>query len=97
VCSSCRSQKLEPAALSHKAKIVTSTVVHVGPDDFAMEAPYAMAVVETPEGARLMVQVADCNPAEVRSGMEVSLEFRCLRKEGLSGILCYGYKAVPTG
>jgi hypothetical protein len=27
--------------------------------------------------------------------MEVSLEFRLIRKEGQSGILCYGHKAVP--
>jgi hypothetical protein len=27
--------------------------------------------------------------------MEVSLEFRLIRKEGNSGILCYGHKGVP--
>ena len=29
--------------------------------------------------------------------MEVALEFRLLRREGLSGILCYGHKGVPAG
>ena len=95
-CTTCRSANLEATALSRKGKVVTSTVVHVAPDAFAMEAPYAMAIVETPEGVRLMTQVTDCDPAEVKSGMEVSLEFRLIRKEGLSGILCYGYKGVPT-
>jgi uncharacterized OB-fold protein len=61
-----------------------------------MEAPYAMAVVETPEGARLMVQVVDCEPAAVTPGTEVDLEFRLIRREGHGGILCYGYKGVPT-
>jgi hypothetical protein len=75
---------------------VTSTVVHVAPIDFAMEVPYAMALVETPQGTRLMVQVTDCAPSQVRPGMEVSLEFRRIRKEGRGGILCYGYKAVPV-
>ncbi len=55
-----------------------------------------MAIVETPEGARLMAQVADCDPADVHPGMKVELEFRRIRKEGLSGILCYGYKGVPA-
>lgn len=82
--------------LSLRGKVVTSTVVHVAPRDLAMEAPYAIAVVETPEGARLMVQVVDCEPSQVLPGMEVALEFRLIRKEGRAGILCYGHKGVPV-
>jgi uncharacterized OB-fold protein len=97
ICSQCRGTELEPFQLSRNGKVVTSTVVHVPPGEFLMEAPYAIAVVETPEGARLMVQVVDCDPAKVGPGMEVSLEFRLIRKEGHSGILCYGHKGVPVG
>jgi uncharacterized OB-fold protein len=67
----------------------------VPPDEFLNEAPYAMAVVETPEGARFMTQIVDCEPSLVGPGMEVALEFRLIRKEGQSGILCYGHKGVP--
>ncbi len=94
-CSACRGRKLEPTALSRKGTVVTATVIHTPPSEFAMEAPYAMAVVETPERARLMLQVVDCDPSEVRPGIEVELEFRRIRKEGRGGILCYGIKAVP--
>ena len=83
--------------LSRKGEVVTSTVVHVAPDDFAMEAPYVLALVETPEGARLMVQVTDCELDAVGPGTAVELEFRRIRAEGRSGILCYGFKAVPAG
>lgn len=86
---------MEKVTLSAKGKVVTSTVIHVPPEDFLNEAPYAMAVVETPEGARLMTQVVDCDPSTVLPGMEVDLEFRLIRKEGRSGILCYGHKGVP--
>ena len=96
VCSGCRGAELSAIALSRKGTVVTSTVVHVGPTEFAMEAPYAMAIVETPEKARLMLQVADCDPSKVRSGMEVEFELRRIRGEGHSGILCYGFKAVPA-
>jgi uncharacterized OB-fold protein len=96
VCPECRSTEQTPIALSKTGTVVTSTVVHVPPTDFAMEAPYAMAIVETPEKVRLMTQLADCDPAEVRPGLEVSLEFRRIRREGKAGILCYGYKAVPA-
>jgi uncharacterized OB-fold protein len=75
--------------------VLTSTVIHVAPGDLRMEAPFAMALIETPEGARLMLQVVDCDPAEVQPGTNVQLEFRRIRKEGSAGILCYGFKAVP--
>ena len=82
--------------LSRKGTVITSTVIHVAPSDFTMEAPYAMALIETPEGARLMLQVADCEPGDVQPGMELNFEFRKIRKEGSSGILCYGFKGVPA-
>jgi len=88
---------MEQLALSRHGKVVTATVIHVPPDEFLMEAPYAMAIVETPEGARFMAQVVDCDPAAVAPGMEVSLEFRLIRREGHGGILCYGHKGVPVG
>jgi len=97
ICPSCRGEDWESLVLTRKGKVVTSTVIYVPPGDFEMEAPYAMAIVETPEGARLMTQVVDCEPGSVLPGMEVSLEFRRIRREGHSGILCYGHKAVPAG
>jgi uncharacterized OB-fold protein len=96
VCPGCRGVTFEPIRLSPSGTVVTSTVIHVPPADFLNEAPYAMAVVETPEGARFMTQVVDCEPASVLPGMKVALEFRLIRKEGESGILCYGHKGVPA-
>lgn len=96
ICPKCRGEDFEQTALSRRGKVVTSTVIHVPPPEFLMEAPYAVALVETPEGARLMTQVVDCDPDTVLPGMEISLEFRLIRKEGHGGIRCYGYKGVPT-
>jgi uncharacterized OB-fold protein len=96
ICPACRGKELEPTRLTPRGSVVTSTVVHVPPEDLMMEAPYAMALVETPEGPRLMMQVVDCDPSQVMAGMDVKFEFRKIRKEGHSGILCYGYKAVPA-
>jgi uncharacterized OB-fold protein len=96
ICPDCRGTEFDPVNLSRKGRVVTSTVIHVPPADFLMEAPYAMAVIETPEGARLMTQVVDCDPSSVVPGTEVSLEFRLIRREDHGGILCYGHKAVPA-
>jgi len=97
VCPECRGEEWETTHLSRTGKVVTSTVVHIAPDDFAMAAPYAVAIVETPEGVRLMAQVTDCDdPSAVGPGTEIALEFRLVRREGHAGILCYGHKAVPA-
>lgn len=96
ICRKCGKTELETMNLSPTGRVVTSTVIHVSPTDLQMEAPYAMAIVETPEKARLTVQVTDCDLEKVKPGMDVRLEFRRIRKEGNSGILCYGCKAVPA-
>ncbi len=95
ICPSCRGTGVEPLRLSRRGTVVTSTVIRVAPAEFAMEVPYAVAIVETPERARLMVQVVDCDPETVLPGTAVTLEFRLVRQEGHGGILCYGHKAVP--
>ncbi len=97
ICPECRGREFEELNLERRAKVITNTVIVVSPDEFMMEAPYVMAVLESPEGARFMAQVVDCDPAEVKPGTEVELEFRLIRKEGHSGILCYGHKGVPVG
>ena len=97
LCPSCRGADWEKLNLTRRGTVITSTVVHIAPDDFLMEAPYAVAVIETPEGARFTAQVVDCDPSSVKPGMAVSLEFRLIRKEGHEGILCYGHKGVPAG
>jgi uncharacterized OB-fold protein len=96
VCPACRARELKDTNLSLNGEVVTATAVHAAPTDLANEAPYAMALVETPEKCRLLVQVADCDPSDVKAGMKVRLEFRKIRKEGHTGILCYGHKAVPA-
>lgn len=96
VCPECRGTDMEVVSLSRKGRVTTVTVVRTPPDDMAMEAPFAVALVETPEGAHLMTQVVDCDPEDVVPGMDVSLEFRLVRKEGHGGIRCYGHKAVPV-
>lgn len=97
VCPACRGSDMEPVRLARRGRVITSTVIRVPPDEFTSEAPYAMAIVQTPEGATLMAQVVDCDPAAVAPGMELSLEFRKIRREGHAGILCYGHKGVPAG
>ena len=73
---------------------ITYTIIHVAADAFSTQTPFAVAIIETKEGARLTAQVVDCAPEEVATGKDVKLMFRCIQREGKAGILQYGYKAI---
>ena len=53
------------------------TVVHRGPKDFPLGAPYVLAIVELEEGPRLMTNLvgAAADPAAVQIGMAVEVTF----------------------
>lgn len=96
VCPACRSTALRTFSFSAEGKVVTCTVIHVGPASHKQEVPYAMAVVELTEGVRLTCQVVDVSPGDVRPGMPVRLEFRRIQEDGEAGVIAYGHKAVPV-
>jgi uncharacterized OB-fold protein len=77
-------------------KLVTYTIIRVGPSDFAEEVPYALGIVEVEGGVRLMAQIVDVPLDDVKTGMPLRLEFRKISEEGEAGIICYGHKAVPA-
>lgn len=76
VCPACLGDDLDVAAASGRARVATYTVNHQawmpGP-----ELPYVVAIVELPEqhGLRLITNLVEVDPAEVRIGMEVEVVF----------------------
>lgn len=96
VCPKCKSKTFETVQLSREGKILTFTVIRVGPDKFSKETPYVVAIIELNDGVCLTSQVADCDVNKVEIGDKVKLVFRKIQDEGKSGLHCYGYKAVMT-
>ena len=97
ICPDCGSKQFEQINLKAEGKILTYTIVHVAADDFSSQTPFAVAIIETEDGARLTTQVVDCQPQDVATGKKVKLMLRCIQREDRSGILQYGYKAVLAG
>ncbi|MEM4723634.1 MAG: Zn-ribbon domain-containing OB-fold protein [Candidatus Hadarchaeum sp.] len=95
VCAECRAEQLDTVRLPMRGVVETYTVVRVAPSIFMGQAPYPLAIVRLENGTRLLTQVVDCEPAELRIGLPVRLEFRRIFAEGRAGIICYGHKAVP--
>ena len=96
VCGGCRGREFGKAVLAPEGKLETFTVIRVAPSGFSDLAPYAVGIVTLDDGVKLTAQVADCDPAKLAVGQRVRIEFRKVRQDGESGILCYGYKVVPA-
>lgn len=96
VCSQCRGTKFKTVVLAPEGTLETYTVIRVAPSGFGDEAPYAVGVVKLDDGVKIMAQIVDCEPEELKIGCRVRREFRKVQQDGESGVLCYGYKFVPV-
>lgn len=88
-----KSIEFENIRLSGKGTILSYTIIHVSANQFKMLSPYAVAIIETDEGARITAMITDTNFEDLKIGARVELVFRKIMEEGDSGIINYGYKA----
>lgn len=73
-CLSCLSEDLEYVPASGEGRIYSYTWNHRPADPyFADKVPYAVALVELPEGVRLLTNLLDSPPEAVRIGAAVEL------------------------
>lgn len=96
VCSACKSKEFEKCKLKDTGKLITYTIIRVGPSQFIDQIPYALGVVELEDGIKILTQITDCDLDKLSTGMKLKIEFRKLQEDGKAGIICYGYKAVPV-
>lgn len=93
ICPKCRRKgKLEDIKFSGNGKIHSYSVIHTPTDEFKNISPYAVAIIELEEGAKITSQIVDCNTDDVEIGQGVELVFRKIRAEGDEGVISYGYK-----
>lgn len=95
-CPYCGQENLEPLELPKRGKVITYTVIRNPPKGFEGQEPYVIAVVELEGGARVLTQLTDVKPEEVKVGMEVEMVFRKYREQSSSGIIEYGAKFRPA-
>ncbi|MGQ4834068.1 MAG: Zn-ribbon domain-containing OB-fold protein [Candidatus Asgardarchaeia archaeon] len=96
VCPYCKSRNVELAKMPRTGKVVTYSILHVYPKGFRKQAPYVVALIELDNGARVVSQITDCDPSDVKIGMKVEAVFRRISEEGKAGIIKYGYKFRPV-
>jgi len=84
--------KMEEFKFSGRGKIYSTTVVHEAHEQYDMQKPYIIALIELDEGAKILGQIIDSEPEEVKIGDRVRSTLRKLGEEGKAGIIYYGYK-----
>lgn len=87
------SKEFEKITLSGKGTILSYTIIHISSNQFKLFAPYAVAIIETDEGARLTAFITDTSFDDLKIGAKVEFVIRKIMEEGESGIINYGYKA----
>ena len=97
ICPKCRRKGIiENIQLKGKGKIHSFSIVETPTDEFKTIAPYAVAIVELEEGARLTSQLVDCDLDTLEIGDPVEMVFRKVREDGEDGVISYGFKFKPV-
>lgn len=95
VCPTCRRAsigKMAAVRLSGRGTILEWTRVHKAAPGYAMQVPYVVALIQSPEGPIITGQVVDSEPEAIQVGAAVRSVFRRLGQDGEDGVIYYGTK-----
>lgn len=93
-CPNCGSRDLEWVTASGKGIVYTFTVARRPTHPaFADRVPYVIAIVELEEGVHMTTNIVDCDPDEVRVGMEVEAAFEDVSDD----VSLVVFRPVPGG
>lgn len=82
-CTECGSHESEWRPASGRAKLVAFAVNTYGvPAAFIEDMPYVLAIVELPEGPRMISNIVDCEQDQLRNGMELEVVFHRVDDDG---------------
>jgi hypothetical protein len=97
ICPYCRrAGQIKEIKFSGKGKIFSYTIIRAPPEGFKEYIPYIVAIVDLEEGTKILSQVVDCDPKDVKIGMQVKSCFRRIRSENDTGLILYGFKFKPA-
>ena len=71
LCPFCGSEGGNPVALSGRGRLLSWTVIRVAPGRYAAEVPYAVGLLELPEGLRLTARL-EADPEQLSAGQAVT-------------------------
>ncbi|MEH7177981.1 Zn-ribbon domain-containing OB-fold protein [Neobacillus vireti] len=76
ICTDCSSKNVKWVRASGKGKVLSYTIVHRAISKaYKSEVPYVIALIDLDEGPTMMSNVIQCDPQNVKVGMEVEVVF----------------------
>lgn len=81
-CTNCHGNDHEWIESSGKAILYAYAVNHFGvPFPFWADLPYVTAMVDVEEGPRMITNIVECNPQDLKNGMELEVVFDDVTQE----------------
>ncbi|KZX10310.1 Zn-ribbon domain-containing OB-fold protein [Methanobrevibacter filiformis] len=97
ICPVCRRKgNIETIQFKGTGKVHSFSIVHAATDDFKKLSPYAVAIIELDEGAKITSQIIDSDLEDIQIGDPVEMVFRKIREDGEDGVISYGFKFKTT-
>ena len=97
ICSNCMREDLESFPLSKRGKLYSYTIVRQQPPEYKGTVPYAMGVVELPEGVRVLTPLDTPDFDMLTVGLDLELNIYKLydedEEEG-NEVMAYKFRAV---
>jgi hypothetical protein len=82
LCPHCLSEQFEWRQASGRGVVYSFTVIHRPPfPAFRDRVPYVLALIDLEEGVRMMSNIIECEPTDVRIGMPVEVAFDDVTEE----------------
>ena len=72
-CTECLTDEVEWEELSGRGKVLSYSVVHIGPTGFTTDTPYTVCVVDLEEGGRMMAGLGEGGEQSIEMGASVQL------------------------
>jgi len=95
ICLKCGSEKMEEVKLPEEGILENYTIIYYPTRDFTYNPPIIVGLIRLTNGVRILAQVVDIDPSEVKEGLQLRAVFRRLREQGEDGVIEYGLKFRP--
>lgn len=95
ICPECKSKEFTVFNLPNKGKLISHTVIRIAPNGFTDLAPYVVGIIQLNNSIKIMAQITDCDPDQLKTGDELIAKFRKMNEDGKTGMIIYSYKFVP--
>jgi len=96
VCPHCGSRNIRRVELPRMGRLLSYTITYSIPEGFREYAPVMLGLIELDDGTRLVSQLTDTKPEELRENMRVEAVLRRVQVDGEYGLIHYALKFRPV-